>query len=150
MKFKGLRFDSFLNPRSSRKIHGQKVEGRLLPVGTQWKPHDNMKSRLRRLRVMCKPILESKEPFDIESVQKAKDFFPPGNYSEYGVLQILSQAKEISEDNTEMQWAEAVDFIMDKLLDERAIAIKAAAEKIAIEMVEPTPEDPPKEEPIER
>jgi len=80
----------------------------------QWIAHTGRKARVRYLRQSLHSILNSKVGEEIFTVQKVRDFIPPGPYAEYGVLMILFQAKEFS-DSTEITFAEAVDVVLENV-----------------------------------
>lgn len=100
-RLKGPRFPSFDNQRTP-KPH------------KQWLAHSGRKARIRYLRQICHPILSSKDPEYAAAIQRIKDKVTEGPFSEYGILMIVFQAKEVS-DSTGVDWIESVQYILDQL-----------------------------------
>lgn len=118
MKFKGRMFESFKNPPAPlsdwKREKIQTEKNRALPEGKMWLHHDAKRSRIRRLKQLCRPILSSTDPTALEMIQKTHAKVTDGPMHEYGFLMIINQAREVSESNN-LDWVVSLDYILSQL-----------------------------------
>ena len=99
-KFKGPAFPSFLDQKEPAPRQ-------------QWISHNGKKQRVKNLRIVCRPVLSSSDPMVIEAIARARELVS-GQFEEHGVLMIIHQAMEVSDD-TGVDFVEALDYIVDKM-----------------------------------
>ena len=110
---KGPRFPSFDNQQTPKPR-------------TQWIHHTGKRARLRNLRHVCRPILDN--PCNAEMIQRIRDKIPAGPFTEYGVLMIIFQAKEVA-DSTGISWLESADYTLEHLqMESKVVKSEAAVE----------------------
>ena len=99
---KGIVFPSFMNQNSSPRRH------------RQWVPHQGTKQRLRGLRHLCKPILESDLDDVWAVVTRLRAAVAHEPEPEYAELHLIAAALKIVEESQDVTWPQAATYLLDK------------------------------------
>jgi hypothetical protein len=113
---KGPIFPSFREPSNPRNtlVESQDPPQRSLQPGKIWLTHSGRQSRIRRLRQICRPLLNSKDLEIKDAIRRVSEI--SAEQGEYGMLIVLSTAKEIAESNN-IEFIEAVHTMLDKVVE---------------------------------
>ena len=115
-------------PEVQKPAPGTKVEGRVLPIGTQYVGHDGKKARFRRLRQRYGRILKLAERDDATekallrchaSVEQEPD-------PDYAAMHLTAAADDAAR-GTGATWAAAMNSLLDRFAAAAAEAAKGGA-----------------------